>query len=261
MTALQLFHIPALNLLVLQQRTPTILGHATAFVEEIVEFVRSLKVDRMILLTSSQAFRQQEDELDSLMAHPISFFVVDKKPSSSSSSSSSISDLLRNTLHWNSLHYNTLEQDQPPLRLEQLNGAEEEMDELRVGGTSLSSSSAAVAPVSVDGSDIIPLPSSIPVPGLGSTRPLYELCSKAKELKFETIFLHSYVNEGANDREAMEMAAHLYNFLFVTKSSSTPSSASTVGQSSLVNPNELHWKIPSSWSAMFGNEPEESMYL
>lgn len=269
-TAVEVYSIPSLRLLVLQQRSPTILGRSAAYVAELTAFARQIGVARLVLLTSSMAFRQLEEDLDAI--HPISFFLAQ----TDSDQTKQLQTTLRDTLQWNSLHFHSLEQDELPLRLDQLNSAEEADDlSMRVptaSATRLNPSDpadpaldAAIRPI-------------IPVPGLGITRALYEAATAAPAPSSSsaslpaTLFLHSYVNEGANDRDAMVMAQCVYTMLYILAGGGEPVAPSPAaqtdsmpvsGENKLVDPREMMaaWRPPPSWSALFGNEPDESMYL
>jgi hypothetical protein len=273
-TALQLWHIPSLRLLVLQQRAPVFRGRHRAFVNELLQWASSIQLNQIIMLTSSLAFRKGDEELDA--AHPVSFFFVDPTSSTSSSSSSTLT-LLRETLQFTSLQSGgiargALEQDEQPYRYDQLNSAEDEAE----FGQSLRETVGA------------PLP-RIPVPGLGITRLFYEIItgnvsnsdgiaaaapvssvssSSVSALAGPTglpptLFLSVYVNEGANDRDAMLFCHHLYTLLFLQITQQSKQQAQTAQHSShtLTEPEEMVWTPPAAWSSVFGNEPSENLYL
>ena len=295
-TSLQLFFIPSLSLLVMQQRAPAIRGRHRALVSELLSFARSLPgLRQTVLLTSSLAYRKADEELDAV--HPVSFYYLPASgeraaaapvvsasattaaDAASAPASSSVESLLRSTLGWNSLHHNALQQDELPTQFDQLNSAEEMEQVMRVGGTS---SSDAYLPAPVH---------PIPVPGLGITRPFFEMVSAATSaspaaasnssssssaaavapLSFPSLCLHVYVNEGANDRDAMAMAQSVYTMLFMQKQQQqqttnsvqqTADNTDTKQQAQqLADPRQMIWCPPSSWNLVFGNEAEESLYL
>lgn len=250
-TAVQVFSIPSLRAIVLQQRAPCVVGRAAAYVAELAQFASQHGIARVVVLTSSLAYRQHEAELDAV--HPVSYYLIDSNDSSASASSS-LSHLLSSTLQWTSLHYNTLHQDTPAMRFDQLGAAEEVDDDssLRVGGGGREeqkedSNQQAIQP--------------IPVPGLGITRAFYTLASSStSKHPFSTVFLHTYINEGANDRDAIMMAQQVYALMFLLQQQSA--SAEPADKSAaIVDPREVAWRMPSSWSALFGNEPDENLYL
>lgn len=283
-TSMQLFFIPSLSLLVMQQRAPAIRGRHRALVSELLAFARSLPgLRQTVLLTSSLAYRKADEELDAV--HPVSFFYLPASgeavsaPAVSASatsaadsapSASPVETLLRATLGWNSLHHSALQQDEQPAQYDQLNSAEEVEDALRVNGSSSSSPVPnAAAPVK-----------PIPVPGLGITRPFFEMVSEAAAarpagsaasssdaatpLSFPSLCVHVYVNEGANDRDAMIMAQSVYTMLFMQRQQQQSNSAPAANggmQSELADPRHMIWSPPQSWKAVFGNEAEETLYL
>lgn len=267
-TSVQLFLVPSLRLVVVQQRAPCIVGRHAAFVEELLTLAREWQVTRVICATSSAAFRQGEEELDAM--HPVSFFLCDPAQKGGSNElDSSLRTLVGETLQWRSLHAHALRQDEAPFRPDQLNSAEElehDADDEQK-------------------EEALPVVQPIPVPGLGLTRPLYERVSaeansnssssasaaassssaaatvtSTASLPFPTLFLHVYVNEGANDADAMRFAQQLYTLLFLLRQQEAGTAAAS-SAAELSEPQEMKWRVPASWSHMFGSEPDESLYL
>ena len=262
-TAMQLFSIPTLRLLVLQQRAPAIRGRHRVLVNQLTEWASGLGLAQTILLTSSLAFRRGDEELDAV--HSVSFFLVDNAAAPASASApaaaaaSSVATLLRDQLHWNSLHHSALQQDDAPVRFDSAEEADRDMvDPMRMGGGGGASREEEDAPLTLP---------PIAVPGLGITRPLFELVSgspasaatsgSAVAALPPTLFLHVYVNEGANDRDAVLFAANLYALLFLQQAAVAEDAA----KAQLTEPHSVVWTPPASWSTVFGNEPDESLYL
>lgn len=265
-TAMQVFSIPTLRVLVLQQRAPAIRGRHRALVNQLMDWAGGLGLAQTILLTSSLAFRRGDEDLDAV--HPVSYFLVDNDaaPVSASASApaaaSSLATLLRDQLQWNSLHHSALQQDEAPIRFDSAEETDRDMaDPMRMGGGG--GSATEEAPLSRP---------PIAVPGLGITRPLFELVSgspasaatsgSASAALPPTLFLHVYVNEGANDRDAVLFAANLYALLFFQqKAGAQVAAAEDAAKTQLTEPHSMVWTPPASWSTVFGNEPDESLYL
>jgi len=313
-TPLQLFLLPTLRCLVLQQRSPCMRGHHAAFVDELLGWACSFNFSQLIVLTSSPAYRQGQEMLDvEESSGRMGFCVLDEsgrgarvdesetaasgsRASSSSSnnasSSSSLRSLLSSALHWHSLQATSLEQDAPPLALSELNGAEHVDDDEETG----------VEDTDAEGGVINIQP--IPVPGFGITRNMFlklsasstspspgSSSSSSSSRSFMSVFLHTYVDEGSNDRDALIMAHNLYTMLFLQRqqqstqqqsnkqsststSTSTPAisdseAAGTMSDSELVaslsaslhHPRQFVLTPPDAWSTVFGNEPDEGLYL
>jgi len=298
-TVLQLWHIPSLQLLVVQQRAPALRGRNRALVSELLAWAQPLPLRQMLLLTSSVGFRRADQELDAM--HPVSFFFVDPAaagPGAPPARGADTLALLRETLQWTPLADSSgLAQDERPFKRDQLNSAVE--DDSLSSGISGGSGSLALDSA-VEDEQREPARAQlkrIPVPGLGITRPFFEALdasssnsastssssssSSSSPASFTaaalppTVFLSVSVNEGANDRDGMLLAHSVYTLLFLQQTSQAPreqaasvkSVAAAAGEAvpsslQLRQPTEMVWTAPSSWSAMFGTEADhESMYL
>jgi hypothetical protein len=83
------------------------------------------------------------------------------------------------------------------------------------------------------------------------------------------VFLSLTVNEGANERDGMLLAHSVYTLLYLQKTQASreeaqadASAAAAAGALPLLEPDEMAWTAPSSWSTMFGTEADhESLYL
>ena len=284
-TSLQLFSVPSLRLLVLQQRAPAIRGRHRALVSELLGWARGLGLAQTVLLTSSLAFRKNDEELDAV--HPVSFFSVDANgnqtaaavPVATSASApapvaaaavapvSALESLLRGTLQWNSLHPHALQQDEQPCRFDQLNSAEE--DEAAADNEDALLAQQPLKPIAVPGLGITrpffeavsaPAVAAAPASGSASSASSSSSSSSPSLLLFPTLFLHVFVNEGANNHDAAAFAQHLYTMLYIQQQQHKGLQP-TADTQALVEPQDMTWTPPASWASVFGNEAEDSLYL